>query len=213
MAEPMTETDLRSHVRRHNILQAVSAIAMVFGAVVMWPISFNLLKFLVRMPLELAEIQNALTIATCIAWIGIAFLMVEGLRYWRLVAADREDSDNSDFDDLTGMSQGSAGMNVAFGNVGAAYFLTFMILAAPRLTAQALFIPRLFIRTTSVAYAQGATIYNQLAHDRKWTPVSEWPNHRAGVFLLDRLRLIWTRLNNDEMQIRIPPGDGLPAGS
>ncbi len=179
----------------------------------MWPISFKLLKFLIRMPLELAEIKNALTIATCIAWIGIAFLMVEGVRYWRLVAADREDDNSPDITDIADLSQGGGSMNAQFGNVHAAYFLTNIILAAPHLTAQAVCIPRLFIRTTSSAYEQAATVYNRLARDRKWTPVSELIDYRAGVFLLDRLRLIWTNLKDGEMQLRIPPGDGLSAGS
>jgi len=199
----MTEADLKRRVWRHNALQIATGTAATLWAVVMWPISFWLMRFLASKPFELADVKVGWDIGFYLALVGLALLALEGVRYWRLIVADREDGGESDFADILGLSPGGGAL---YYNVGGAHILVHLMLSAPRMTAQAICVPRRLIRTTSAAYIQGAAVYNRLAEERKWMPLSEWSNCRAGVFLLDRLRLIWTRLENGETQLRIPPG-------
>ena len=162
------------------------------------------------MPLELAEIKNRQEISFYIAAGVMGILVLEGLRYWRVIVADREDSESSDFANMPDLAQGGGAVNARFGNVASAYILVHLMLSAPRLTAQSIHTFRGLLHATPEAVAQAAIMYRRLTEARKWTPMSECRECGAGVFLLVRLQLIWTRLEDGEQQLRIPPGT--PAG-
>ena len=205
----MTEAVLRQRVWRHNALQIVAGIAMLVLAVGAWPLSFWLLRFVVHMPLALVDMQNAAGISFYIALGGVFLLTLEGVRYWRLLRADREELVETEFrDNMLTASATGRGLGAWHPAITEGYIVVNLMLFAPRVTAQLLYVPRCLIFAPADAFPQAAEVYRRLAEDRRWTPVSEHRDRGGGVILLDRLQLIWTRIEDSQLQLRIPPGSG-----
>jgi hypothetical protein len=203
----MTEADLRQRVWRHNALQIASGIAMAVLALCAWPISFWLLRFVVHAPLALLEIPNSAGVSFYAAAAGTFLLALEGIRYWRLIRADQENVVGTEFrDDMLAASVTGRGLGAWHMYITEGYLAVHLMLFAPRVTAQLLYVPRCLIYAPADAFPQAAEVYRRLAEDRRWTPVSEHRDRGAGVILLDRLQLIWTRIEDGQLQLRIPPG-------
>ncbi len=170
---------------------------------------FWILRLAFYAPLSLLEVPNAAALSFYAAAVGTGLLALEGIRYWWLIGADQEHLVDAEFrDDLLVAAVTGRGFGAWHAYLTEGFVVANLMLFAPRVTAQLLYAPRNLIFAPAKAFPQAAEVYRRLAEDRRWTPISEHRERRAGVILLHRLQLIWTRIDDGGLQLRIPPGSG-----
>ena len=76
---------------------------------------------------------------------------------------------------------------------------------APEATLQGVKLLRSRLPDDNETIRQAAEIFNQLYHDRQWVSRESYSDRAEAVWVLERLRLIWTREKNGFEEVRIPP--------
>lgn len=206
----MSQSDIRRALRRHNGVQIAAGLFLIPMAIGAWYVSYRVLYVLFRIPLAALEVNNAGQIANYIAIGGLVLLVLEGIRQGGELFGLREYGESGWASSPYAETRGGRVFGVAvFGPlVGMGYFITQVLFCAPSTTVA---IPRFFrslIRANATAIAQAAEVREELARRREWIPVEEFRERAAGVFLLARMKLVWTRIENGRAEVRIPPGEG-----
>jgi len=196
---PVTEEGLRRRVLRHNLLQVFLIAVLIPGTIVLWLLSYGIFYWAVD------SVCDCPRLSFWAAWLGLAVLAWYGLRF-RGPPIEPEGFLESEFGEYAQLRARRQNLS-ELGMVPLyTYVITSLPLAAPRTTVLAVQAFRAIVWNDSTAVGQAARMLHELNARRDWLPVAQFAAMGAGLHLLDRLGLIWTKLVYGEAHVRIPPG-------
>ena len=204
----MTERELHGLLLRHNLLHTVLAGVAGIGSLVMWPVLFRVVQYMLT-----DRNRSAIEPDTAFSWYGawVVVTLVAVIGFWKVRQRFMSDDFSQSEVAESLRSSGSWSGSQLYGGAAVLYFLLSMLFFPPALLLKAIEFYRQIIRVPQAMVAEAAALLGQLEANRRWIPVSQLKEHRAGLYLLERLDLILTELRNDETQVRIVPKDTLPA--
>jgi hypothetical protein len=214
----MTEINLKEYESRHNMKAAGLGVMWLAAAAALWYISYCIIWWLVALNCRgLGKIwgwtpsehftRNA-------AWIGIAILAFEGIRYGKRLF-DRDSYAKSWYYEVWTAVNPSGSMlrfqGYAFGWIGgnplsATYVLSEVMLSAPRSTIKAILAFRSMVHMNEEVRRHGQAILADLAARNDWMPPEMYREHAQALWPLSRLKAIYERVKDEMLQIRIDPG-------
>jgi hypothetical protein len=206
----MSEEILRRRIHRHNALEMLKATVLFPGAAVLWFLSFWLFRALIYIPLA-AFGFDAWGFSFFAAWVGLAILAWEGFQF-NVPTIDLEDLDDISFGN--GLLGQALSLPFAMGTarrthgdvMTCAIVVAQFVFAAPRATRQAFESLQSRIHAEPAAIAQAVEVFRKLDLERHWLPAADFPGFGGGLFLLDRLDMVWTKLEDGAQLVRIPAG-------
>jgi hypothetical protein len=214
----MLEIDLKEWESRHNMKAAGLGVMWLVAAAALWYISYWIMWWLVAIPCyQFGSIWNWTPTARFVnvaAWIGIAILVFEGIRYGKRLF-DREHYAKSWYYEVyTAVNpSGSAArfQGYAFGWIrgnplSVAYVISEVMLSAPRSTIKAILAFRSMVHMNEEVRRHGQAILADLAARNDWMPPEMYREHAQALYPLSRLKAIYERVKDDALQIRIDPG-------
>jgi hypothetical protein len=203
----MDQAELQRILWRHNALYLISGILLIPVAVALWLASFWVFRMLFYIPFSYTGNPRAWDISFWVAVAAILLLVYEGRRYTRPLF-DLMDYSQSVYanNPITDSDFGTWNARSG-GPIVWAYVISQFLFCAPRSSAIAVQSLRAVIRATPATLTRASEILTQLSQQRHWFAVSDLPNAGAALHVLDQLGLIWTRVENGEAQVRIPPGE------
>lgn len=191
--------DLQRRAIRYNLLQVFLVAVLVPGTILLWIVSFLLIHFFIDSILGIGDCQWPL-VSLCGSCLGLVGLAVWGYLN-RRAEFDPESFENSEFSDF-----GPARGTYLVYDSRPAYVLCCILLAAPKTSILAIRAMRSWVWCGYDVTNQAAGILTELGMRPSWTPATDFAHQRPGLWLLDRLGLIWTRIEHGDKFIRIPPG-------
>ena len=207
----MNEEDLATRVRQYNALQIGLGVLAAIAAAVMWYVTFWIVRGFCSYVLSGLEVDAAWSISGYVAGVVLMLLVVEGLIYgrgqfdWGTVA-DRHFSFTEPGESVFTVNYGARQTGRV---LAGAHLFTWFLFSAPHLTMHAAKTFRSRIQAPQEIYPRAAKLLEYLTAQRKWVPISQIPKTAAAaVFLLSRLRLVWTNTVDGELQVRVPSGSG-----
>jgi hypothetical protein len=204
----MTEQTLRRRIEHYNAIKLLTGIVLLPGALVLWFLSFWVFRILIYGILDEFGIDAwgfsfyaALAMLPLLAW--------EGLRF-NVPTMDVEDLSDLPLGDSL-LSRGllfctTRGWITAHGALAFVFLVAKIVFAAPRATLQGVTALRSRIEAEPKLISQAIQAFQKLELEHRWMLTSEFAGLGGGLFLLDRLDMIWTKLENGVLAVRIPAG-------
>ena len=197
----MTDDDLLQRIRRHNAVHLALGVLLVPSAILLWFASFWVFRVLFVLPCVLFGNYEMWPTSFYVAWGCVPLLAVEGLRYRKQLFSLSEYTESLHYAAFKMTAMHAHDSNP----FGTAWIISRFLFCAPRATVHAAKEFRSIIRVPEETVRAATEIVNRLAQERRWIPWSELSEFGPSVLLLGRLRLVWTKIDNEELQLRIPP--------
>ena len=202
----MDRTDLQKRVGLHNASQIAIGLALVPGSIALWIASF----WTARILFAVSAFALGFSVWRISFYVALAFLVllaVEGVRYGKPLFDLREYTKSAYYDNFIMQSESGRALNWLAGSpMGIAYLVSQALFCAPRTAVHAVRAFRSLVPRDEATVAEAAKVLTELEGRREWVPASRYSHHGAALMLLDRLRLIWVKIESGETQIRYPAG-------
>lgn len=201
----MDPATLRQMIRRHNRTCLLKAALFVIGAVLLWPMCYWFFKY----------VTMAITYPWGVVWsdatyssIGaacIALLAVEGVHYGRKVF-DLESYRESTYYDFVGHGRGEFAITYMTGDMAStAYIWSNLLFCAPRCTVLAWQNLRARTQAADETIESAVELVKELRLRDDWIPAGEFSASPASLHVLDRLNVLWLRVEAGVPEIRLRP--------
>jgi hypothetical protein len=195
---------IRRALWRHNLLYAFAGIGIGLGTILLWPLSFGVVRFLFAFPYAMYDPDHAWSIGYYVAWGFMALLAFEGFKHSRPLFDLKDYTDSDFYNNVMVKTDTGSALETYYGNpLGIAYLVSQFLYCAPRTTVESIKAFRSIIRTNKQTVEEGQRVFQQLALKDDWIEVAEVEKYGAALCLLDRLELIRVRFENDVGQIRL----------
>mgnify|MGYP001007032664 CR=1 FL=1 len=195
--------DLRRQVLRHNLLQVFLVVVLVPGTIALWAVSFWLIHWLIERIGETCCCEWS-QVAFYGSWAGLAALAFWGYQH-RNAEIEPENFEESEFSEFAPARDVIAPLDPRHDS-REVFLLYSILMAAPKTTILAIRAMRSWIRCDRNAPSHAANVLRQLAVRPGWVPATDFVDHGPGLWLLDRLDLIWTQIDHGHKYVRIRPG-------
>jgi len=191
--------------RRHNAIRGAGAVGFFALAVVLWLVSYWIVKMMIVVPCILWGHFPPAKVTTGIALAVLVLLAVEGALYGRKLFDIAAASRSFYFRSLTGTATENALSFVLHRPLGMAWLISQVLFSAPRSTAHAVksIASLAFFREGQLAEAE--QVFLDLAHKRAWVPLSEHEANRAVLAKLHKLGAVSHRLSSSVPEVRVVP--------
>ncbi len=203
----ITEATLRRRIERHNSIQLLTASILFAGAALLWFLSFWLFRALIYLPLA-AFGFDAWGCSFYAALAVLALLTFETLRFKGPPVELEEYSESLFGDSILAQVRvfGMSGTRIAGSPLAYVFLVVKLVFAAPRATVQAITALRSRIQAEPAVIAQAVQAFQKLDLAHYWMRASDFPGLGGGLFLLDRLDMLWTKIEDGQRMVRIPAG-------
>jgi len=214
----MREIDLKQYESRHNTKAAGLGVMWLAAAAVMWYISYCIMWWLVAIPCrQFGSMWNwtpTERFVNVAAWIGIAILTLEGLRYGKRLFERDSYAKSWYYEAYTAVNPSgsmSRFQGYAFGWVrgnplSVAWVISEVMLSAPRSTIRAILAFRSLVHMNEEVRTHARAVLLDLARRNDWMPPLMYKEHAQALWPLSKLKTIYERVKDDMLQIRIDPG-------
>ena len=204
--------NLRGYQRRHNVLSILKGIGWLTVAVVTWYVSYWVIWCLVAvLCYQFGSIWNWTPSAGLLrsaAWIGIALLAFEGIRFGKKLL-ERETYAKTAYYDVqqvlggspVGIMLGRRGMNP----MAYIYLISEFLLFAPRATMRAFFAFITYVSLRDDVIEHAEAIIRDLQRSREWTSPLVYAEHKQALYPLHKLGIIWEDVKDGELRIKLHP--------
>ena len=206
----MSNLNLGGWQRRHNTVMFLKGIGWLLVAAVTWYLSYWVMWWIVAvLCVQFGSLWNWTPSAELLrnaAWIGIAILAFEGLRFGKELL-DREGYAKSAYYDVHQVmgSPRPTFVNPVGQVVGLMYLISEFLLAAPRATMRAFFAfnAQSFLRRDVIPHAEA--IVDDLDRRGVWTPPVFYADHKQALYPLHKLGVIWEQVKEEQLLIKLHP--------
>ena len=207
----MSQFSLVGFQHKHNTIVLAKGLGWLVLAGVTWVVSYGLAWGLFAIPLWLwGSIWNwspSWTMCRYAAWIGVALLAIEGIRYSKKLFDTEAYARSLYYRIYTlGFDKPPLVVSPLLGNpLAAPYIVTQILLIAPRATVRTVAAFRSLVFMNSETARHAAAIVAELLRSRFWTPAVSFKEHAAALYPLHKMKILWQKLENDELQIKLDP--------
>ena len=191
--------------RRHNAIRGAGAVGFFALAVVLWIVSYWIVKMLIVMPCVLWGHFPPAKVTTGIALALLVLLAVEGARYGRKLFDVAAAARSVYFRGPTGTETENALSFVMHRLLGMAWLISQVLFSAPRSTAHAVRCVASLVLFREGQLAKAEQVFLDLARKRAWVPLSEHEANRAVLAKLHKLGAVSHRLSSSVPEVRVVP--------
>ncbi len=205
----MSRDQLEQRITGHNRFLVAVGILLIPTSIVLWFLSYYLIKFAMVYLLGLFGWEPY---AEHVTWGIILLLAFEGVRYARQQIDLQAYTDTAYYDNfvVTSFVDSTSGYMVMhrYGNPFAVAFVgSRFLFLAPLATVEVVSSFQSRLPSDDQTIDDAADMLRELRATRKWTPAEHFKKFGGALFLLSKMKLIWTDTREGEVHVRIPPGE------